>query len=104
MINIRKNAHRPPPRGDLLQLCKGFQTVVRARTSSSAHHHTYYNILTLIRSGYRQSAHAVPVLDLVAVRVVQHVAVARPRDVTDGRAFRYALESGGLAANYSYVF
>lgn len=61
-------------------------------------------ILTLVRSGYGQSAHAVPVLGLVAVRVLQHLAVTRPNDVTDGFALHYALETGGLAANYSYVF
>lgn len=60
--------------------------------------------LTFIGSGYRQSAHAVPVLGLVAVGVLQHKAVTRPRDFTDGFALDYALESGSLTANYSYVF
>lgn len=60
--------------------------------------------LTLVRPGYRQSAHAVPVLHLIALRVLQHLAVTRPHDFTDGFALHYALESGSLAANYSYVF
>jgi len=60
--------------------------------------------LTLVRPGYRQSAHAVPVLRLVALRVLQYLAVTRPHDFTDGFALHYALESGSLAANYSYVF
>jgi len=60
--------------------------------------------LTLVRPGYRQSAHAVPVLCLVAVCVLQHLAVTRPHDFTDRFTLHYALESGSLAANYSYVF
>ncbi|KAE9527707.1 hypothetical protein AGLY_012780 [Aphis glycines] len=58
--------------------------------------------LTLVRPGYRESAHAVPVLRLITVRVFQHLAVTRPHDFVDGFALHYALESGSLATNYSY--
>lgn len=97
-------SHRVPPARQEIQ---GFPKLYLTRTAhpSARELYTPYSLLlTLICSGYRQSAHAIPVLNLVAVRVIQHVAVARPRDVTDGFAFHYTLESGGLAANYSYVF